>query len=118
MISFAFFIDLTQAFESFLKKNESKLYDKMADLSIKQVLTLKETANECISIWANTFKQEHSEYCVTNDMCEDAAFADIYHSLIHSAALETLLQLENSYALSLQELLSHRENALTTAQEK
>ena len=29
----------------------------------------------------HTFRQEHSEYCVTSDMSEDAAFADIYHSL-------------------------------------
>ncbi|XP_046861020.1 protein C12orf4 homolog [Xenia sp. Carnegie-2017] len=42
----------------------------------------------------------------------------MYHFLIHSSALETLLQLENSYALAVQDLLKQRDAALMKLEEK
>jgi len=90
----------------------------MGNLAVNQILESPQSSKDYVNSWANNFKEEHSKYCQTSDMNEDVTFAEIYHSLIHSAALETLLQLDNTYALSLQDLLSHRDSALKTAQEK
>ena len=41
----------------------------------------------------------------------DVAFSEVYHRLIHSPALETLLQLEHTYAIAMSELYKAWENA-------
>ena len=41
----------------------------------------------------------------------DITFSEVYHKLIHSSALETLLQLEHTYAMAVSELCKARDNA-------
>ena len=48
----------------------------------------------------------------------DATFSDIYHKLIHSPALETLLQLEHTYAMAVAEVIKAWENARDIMQKK
>ena len=42
---------------------------------------------------------------------EGPTFSDMYHSLIHSPALDTLLQLEHTYALAMDNSLQAWKNA-------
>ena len=41
----------------------------------------------------------------------DVGFSEIYHKLIHSPALETLLQLEHTYAMAVDEVVKAWDNA-------
>ena len=52
---------------------------------------------------------EFSVATVTHD--EGPSFSDMYHSLIHSPALGTLLQLEHTYALAMDNSLQAWRNA-------
>ena len=95
-----------------------ELHDKIADLALSQVLESSQTANDYSASWSDAFTQEHTKYSSINDVSEESAFAEMYHSLIHSPALETLLQLENTYAFAVQDLLQQRENAIKAMEEK
>ena len=52
---------------------------------------------------------EFSVATVTHD--DGPTFSDMYHSLIHSPALDTLLQLEHTYALAMDNSLQAWKNA-------
>lgn len=39
-------------------------------------------------------------------------FSTVYHKLVHSPALETILQVENSYSLETQEIIQARDQDL------
>ena len=46
------------------------------------------------------------------------SFSSIYHSLIHSSASETLLNLEHTYALTMENLISKRDADISHITEK
>lgn len=48
----------------------------------------------------------------------DLQFSEVYHKLIHSPALETLLQLEHTYALAVLEMCKARDNAMEMMQKR
>ncbi len=48
----------------------------------------------------------------------DLQFPEVYHKLIHSPALETLLQLEHTYALAVLEMCNARDNAMELMQKR
>ena len=58
---------------------------------------------------------EFSVATVTSDT-DGPTFSDMYHTLIHSPALETLLQLEHTYTIAMENSLQAWKNAreLTT----
>ena len=48
----------------------------------------------------------------------DADFPGVYHKLIHSPALETLLQLEHTYAMAVADVCKGWDNARSVLQER
>lgn len=52
------------------------------------------------------------KYAIPEDPPETVSFPEMYHKLIHSPALETLLNLEHSYSLAVGELVHERDKAL------
>lgn len=55
-------------------------------------------------------------YAIPEDPTENVSFPEMYHKLIHSPALETLLNLEHSYALAVGELVHKRDQAVQDLQ--
>ena len=43
-------------------------------------------------------------------MSNEAVFSEVYHTLIHSPALESLLNLEHKYSLDMAEVIELRNN--------
>ena len=46
------------------------------------------------------------------EISKELQFSEVYHSLIHSPALETLLNLEHTYALTIEDLILQRDSDL------
>ena len=113
-----FLPDLIAALENFGKKTFDDLHNEMAKLALEQVKNSPQTGKDCVNAWTSAFTQEHSKYCTVRDVSEETAFSEMYHSLIHSPALETLLQLENTYALAMEDLLMKKESAIKSMEEK
>ena len=49
---------------------------------------------------------------------EEDRFPDVYHNLIHSSQLNTLLQVEQTYAVAIRDLLKSKDNALDMLQKR
>ena len=48
--------------------------------------------------------QEVNDYATRETITNELVFSEVYHALIHSAALETLLNLEHTYSLAVAEV--------------
>ena len=77
-----------------------------------------QNASDYVTSWTNAFTQEHGSYSSVSDKSEETVFSEMYKSLIHSSALETLLQLENTYALAMDYAVTKKESAIKTMEEK
>ena len=72
-----------------------------------------------VEMWADAYSKEHLDYQGKDDKNDDEIeFAIIYHSFIHSPALETLLQLEHGYSVAVKELMEQADSALNALQKK
>ena len=76
-------------------------------------------SERAVNSWNEAFTQECSRYSDAQEVrTEELTFSEMYHSLIHSSALETLLQLENTYALAVQDMLAQKDTALKKLEQK
>jgi len=62
--------------------------------------------------------QEVKECAGVEEGVGESTFSDVYHALIHSPALETLLNLEHTYALAIDELIQQRDKDLQHMQQQ
>jgi len=62
--------------------------------------------------WANAYTEEVLEFAQPATVNDSEVFADVYHSLIHSPLSQTLLQLEASYAMSVEAVCKEKDNRL------
>jgi len=65
-----------------------------------------------IKAWSTAFTEEVLEYAQPPEIRDEEVFADVYHSLIHSPLSETILQLEASYACTVETLCRDRDYKL------
>lgn len=74
---------------------------------------------DVVDSWTTAYSKEHISYQGKDDKNGDEIeFSNIYHALIHSPALETLLQLEHSYSVAVKELMEQAEVTLDKLQKK
>lgn len=62
--------------------------------------------------------QETVEYTEPHGATDEELFSTVYHKLVHSPALESMLQVEHSYALAVRELTGQRDEQLTSLTQK
>ena len=113
-----FLPDLINSLKDFCEKASNDLHNELAKQALDEAQSSSQVTQDCISAWGNAFSQEHSKYYPASDVSEETAFSKMYHYLILSPALETLLQLENTYALAMQDLVMKRDSAVRSIQEK
>ena len=79
-----------------------------------------------IEQWAEYFADNHIQFSSPSEggsggnteSASDAEFPDVYHKLIHSSALETLLQLEHTYAMAVADVSKGWDNAKTVLHDR
>ena len=59
-----------------------------------------------------TCLQEVREYSKPEPLTNELVFSEVYHALIHSPALETLLNLEHTYAMDVSTVIERRDEDL------
>ena len=111
-------LELTKTLDEFHKSSYQELHDKMACTALEQMKQSSQNASDYVTSWTNVFTQEHGSYSSVSDKSEETVFSEMYKSLIHSSALETLLQLENHYALAMDDAVTKKESAIKTMEEK
>ena len=64
------------------------------------------------------YLQELKLYAKPYELSKDEKFGEVYHTLIHSPALETLLNLEHEYSLGVEQVIRKRDQDLRHLLEK
>lgn len=108
--------DLLEELQNFVTKETSIFYSEKATEVIKNFQASDGDIGKLAKKWSKAFREEHMKYTKPEDPSEDSSFPEMYHHLIHSAALETMLNLEHSYALSVGDLVQGRDKALQDLQ--
>jgi len=62
--------------------------------------------------------QETVEYAEPHGATDEELFSTVYHKLVHSPALETMLQVEHSYALAVRELMAQKDEQVAALTQK
>ena len=62
--------------------------------------------------------QEVKQYAKVEEVSDETLFSEVYHNLIHSPALDTLLNLEHTYALTIEDLIDQRDKDLQHLEER
>ncbi len=75
---------------------------------------------QMIDEWVTSFSKHHALFSpspsLNSTFDRETAFSEAYHKLLHSQTLETLLQLEHTYAFAVSEVCRGRENAMEVLQ--
>jgi len=110
--------DLIEKLTEFI---ETRLAEKLASQEaqcLEEHLKQDGGSKSTIDAWAELYKREHSEFAQCVEMSDEKTFSQIYHTLIHSPAADTLFQLEHSYAFAVSEMLKGKENASEVLEKK
>lgn len=59
--------------------------------------------------WTKAFREEHAAYAKPEEISNEAVFSEVYHSLVHSVALDVLLTLEHSFSRAVEDLIKERQ---------
>ena len=103
----------------FIVKENDAYYNDIADEILEKHVHNPELMESAVELWNEAFTQECSKYSEAKEIkTDELTFSEMYHSLIHSSALETLLQLENTYALAVQDIIAQRDVALNKLEKK
>ncbi|KAG0428501.1 hypothetical protein HPB47_024524 [Ixodes persulcatus] len=62
--------------------------------------------------------QEHLCYASAEEETPDSRFPHMYHTLIHSPALDTMLNLEHTYAVAVGDMVRERDETLGRLQKR
>ena len=62
--------------------------------------------------WSKVLSEDARKENRSESFTMDSAWSEIYHALIHSPALESLLQLEHKYAAEMKQIVQKRDDAL------
>ena len=101
--------DLVEKLTEFI---EVTVTNKLASQETQHLKEYLDSSDEnAVNKWAKLYREEHAEFAQCMEMSDEKTFSQIYHTLIHSPALETLFQLEHSYAFAVSELLKGKKNA-------
>lgn len=89
---------------------ETKIFHDSRDGKLIDQLKNSEINVEgVIKTWEKSFKDNVVEFAEQKGTSDEEVFAAAYHKLVHSPALETILQVENSYAKTVSSTLQNRE---------
>ncbi|XP_026734305.1 protein C12orf4 homolog [Trichoplusia ni] len=98
---------------------ETKNFHNDRDMKLLNKLKNSEINVEgIVKGWEKLFKEHVMEFAEQKGTSDEEVFAAAYHKLVHSPALETILQVENSYAKTVMNTLKNRDEDIKKLTQK
>ncbi|XP_034253168.1 protein C12orf4 homolog [Thrips palmi] len=110
--------DLEEKLKSFVDKETLLFHDTVAEDALKKAQNGEIDAEEVIKKFERLFKEETAEYADPRGSTDEELFATVYHKLVHSPALEGMLQVEHSYSIAVNEMTTQRDDELASLTER
>lgn len=110
--------DLKSKLEKFVTEETNKLHDENSQKALQRLKNGDINIDDVVTKWHKAFTEEVKCYSKPESLTEEQVFSEVYHGLIHSPALDTLLNLEHTYALTIEDLIQQRDKDLEYLEER
>jgi len=121
--------DLKAELKRFVDEESCRLKDEVADAALK---AMKEGGKGLdgegggggggivglAEAWTKAYSREWRQYAKVEEPTDSLLFSEVYRTVIHSAAMETLLHIEHSYAVAMEDLVRRRDEDLESLELK
>ncbi|KRT80260.1 hypothetical protein AMK59_8056 [Oryctes borbonicus] len=97
----------------FIFESTTELYDDVTTSLIQKSKGNLVDIDDITKEWEKIFREEMTEYGERRCASDEELFATAYHKLVHSPALETMLQLEHAYALTVKEKCEEKDKQVS-----
>ncbi|XP_013791452.1 protein C12orf4 homolog [Limulus polyphemus] len=104
--------DLLSSLEGFVSEKTKTFLDERAEQNIRPYQTGDADMESLVERWSRAFREEHTMYAKPEEELSETSFPEMYHSLIHSPALDTMLHLDHTYAMAVEEMVREKEETL------
>ncbi|KAK7113652.1 FERRY endosomal RAB5 effector complex subunit 3-like [Littorina saxatilis] len=104
--------ELEKKLGEFTARETGRMHDQNGEENLQLLRQGKVNSNTLVDRWTKAYCKEVKEYATIQEEDPMRTFANVYHTLIHSPALETLLNLEHTYALAMENIIRQRDKDL------
>ncbi|XP_054271407.1 protein C12orf4 homolog [Macrosteles quadrilineatus] len=110
--------ELEKSLKLFVEKETIEFLDELAEKEIEKSLSNETDVEDVIKFWEKSFKENTVEYGEKSGANDADVFSAVYHKLVHSPALETILEQEHSYAIAVAEVIAERDKQVAQLTER
>lgn len=93
-----------------MAEETKNFHDERDEKLLNQLKKSEINVEGIIKNWEKLFKDNVVEFAEQKGTPDEEVFAAAYHKLVHSPALDTILQVENSYAKTVMNTLKNRDD--------
>ena len=104
--------------EKFVETETLRYYDEVAEEKLKEFKNDDFDVDSVVKHWEKLFKNETVEYCEPTGTTDEELFSMVYHKLVHSGALESILKKEQMYGVTATSLAHKRKKEIKELSEK
>ncbi|XP_028131474.1 protein C12orf4 homolog [Diabrotica virgifera virgifera] len=110
--------ELTEDLEHFIKERSTEYFNDESTNLINETRENKINLEEITKEWEKVLKEEMAEYGERRCASDDELFATAYHKMVHSPALETMLQLEHMYSKTVRQKTEEKKRSVQKLSEQ
>ncbi|XP_068625515.1 FERRY endosomal RAB5 effector complex subunit 3 [Battus philenor] len=101
--------ELNERLAHFISEETKDFHNQRDEKLLNQLKNSELNVEGIIKNWEKLFKENVVEFAEQKGTSDEEVFAAAYHKLVHSPALDTILQVENSYAKTVMNMLKSRD---------
>ncbi|CAG4945248.1 unnamed protein product [Parnassius apollo] len=101
--------ELNEKLAHFVSEETKDFHNKRDEKLLNQLKNSELNVEGIVKNWEKLFKENVVEFAEQKGTSDEEVFAAAYHKLVHSPALDTILQVENSYAKTVMNMLKSRD---------
>ncbi|GBP28789.1 Protein C12orf4 homolog [Eumeta japonica] len=101
--------ELNEELAKFVSKETKTFHNDRDEKLLNQLKNGEINVDGIVKSWEKLFKENVIEYAEQKGTSDEEVFAAAYHKLVHSPALNTILQVESSYANTVINTLNNRD---------
>ncbi|KAG6444247.1 hypothetical protein O3G_MSEX003306 [Manduca sexta] len=101
--------ELNERLANFVAEETKTFHNERDEKLLNQLKNSELNVEGIVRNWEKLFKENVVDFAEQKGTPDEEVFAAAYHKLVHSPALETILQVENSYAKTVKDTLKNRD---------
>jgi len=110
--------DLTNAICDFISRQTDVYHKERNEEAIRPIVSDLVDIEKLANTWSDLFQDEHAVYSIPEEITNETVFSEVYHKLVHSPGLDTLLSLEHTFAMAMDDVVAQRDTDLTQLEAK